>query len=73
MQATQYKYLVTNGELGTDNQWIVRYSVHSNGRRALIKTIQQLANQSGRVAWATPWGKDELETSNRYYPRNPTN
>ena len=71
--ATQYKYLITNGGLGTDNQWIVRYSVHSNGRRALIKTIQQMANMTGKESWATPWGRDELETKNRYYPRTPTN
>lgn len=71
--ATQYKYLVTNGGLGTDNQFIVRYSVHPNGRRALINAIQDHANRTGLESWATPWAQDELETKNRYYPRTPNN
>jgi len=69
--ATQCKYLVTNGGVGTDSNWIVRYSVHPNGRRALIRAIQELANRTGLESWATPWHLNEYESKNRYYPRKP--
>lgn len=68
---TQYKYLITNGKLGTFDQRIARYSVHPNGRRALINAIQEHANRTGLESWATPWHLDELESKNRYYPRKP--
>ena len=69
--ATQYKYLITNGKLGTFDQSIVRYSVHPNGRRALINAIQAHADRTGLESWATPWEKDELDVRNRYYPKRP--
>jgi hypothetical protein len=68
------RYLITNGELGTLDNSIVRYSLHPNGQRALKYWIQELANRTGREAWAYRWPEHGavIET-NRYYPRQPNN
>ena len=70
---TQFKYLITNGNLGTLDQSIVRYSVHPNGRRALMSAIQEHANRTGLESWAYPWPETGLVETNRYYPRTPNN
>ena len=70
MPATKYRYLITNGKLGTFDEAIVRYSVHPNGQRALINAIQEHANRTGRESWAYPWPESGLIETNRYYPRS---
>lgn len=70
----KYRYLITNGELGTLDQHFAHYSVHPNGRRALFAAIQQHADNTGRESWAYPWPEGgELDTKNRYYPKAPQN
>jgi hypothetical protein len=70
-------YWITNGQLGTADNWRVSYSLHPNGRRALIKRIKELADLSGRESWAelvfdlNKHQEDNRHTINRYYPRQP--
>ena len=73
MAAIQYKWVITNGELGTLDNSIVRYSVHSNGRRALQNAIERHANRTKRESWAEIWEAYGRDDANRYYPRTPTN
>ena len=57
----QTKIYVTNGDLGTDNTWIVRYNLNSwQGRNALKRAVHQLEAQTGKPAWAlTGYGREE--------------
>ena len=68
MKPIKHKWLVTNGNLGTLDQTIVRYSSHPNGIRALMAFIQEHANRTGLKSWAETM---DIETPNRYYPRHP--
>lgn len=71
--ATQCRYLITNGDLGTFDNSIVYYSLHPNGRRALIRTIQEHANRTKKESWAYPWPDSisGVNEKNRYYVRTP--
>lgn len=74
MAAPVYRWLITNGELGTLDNQIATYSSHPNGRRALMRAIQQHADQTGRESWAEMWPHylaDDRKPINRYYPRKP--
>jgi hypothetical protein len=70
-------YWITNGQLGSAENWRVSYSLHPNGQRALEKRIKDLADATGREAWAElvldirKHQEDNTHTINRYYPRQP--
>lgn len=71
------KYWITNGDLGSCNNVLVSYSLHGNGRRALINRIRDLANQTKREAWAELVfdiqrnQENKNHTINKFYPRQP--
>jgi hypothetical protein len=72
-------YWITNGQLGSADNWAVSYSLHPNGQRALMKRIKDLANLTGRESWAElvfdlkKHQEDNRHTINRYYSRQPDN
>ena len=72
-------YWITNGQLGSAENWRVSYSLHPNGQRALMKRIKDLADATGREAWAElvfdirKHQEDKTHKINRYYPRQPNN
>jgi hypothetical protein len=67
----RYKWLVTNGDVGTDGNAIFYYSNHPNGRRALIKHIKAMSERTGKFSWAVPWPETYKEDPNRYYGQKP--
>lgn len=70
---SKFKWLVTNGDVGTDGNAIFYYSLHGNGTRALIRRIQEMADRTGQPAWAEPWPLDydfrKIQT--KYYRKYP--
>jgi hypothetical protein len=70
----RYKWLVTNGDVGTDGNAIFYYSIHANGRRALIKRIEEMVDRTGRSSWAVKWNDlndPDFREPNKYYRRWP--
>jgi hypothetical protein len=44
---------VTNGKLGTDNNWAFWYCLNNAHARSRLRGwVQEMANRSGREAWA---------------------
>lgn len=70
MKTQQYPYWITTGGLGSSDNFKVSYSIHANGRNALIRAIQNFANQTNKPAWAE-WDADFPNAKTRLYPRNP--
>jgi hypothetical protein len=73
MTAIQHKWVITNGILGTFDTQIVRYSTHSNGRRALSNAIQEHADRTKRPSWAETWEAYCNPNPNHYYTKYPNN
>lgn len=51
-KSPKLRWLVTNGDLGTDANRIYYYSTHGNGKKALIRKIQEMADKTGEPSWA---------------------
>lgn len=67
----RYRWLVTNGDVGTDGNAIFYYSIHPNGRRALIKQIEAMVKRTGRSAWAVKYSEIHDREPTKYYRRWP--
>jgi hypothetical protein len=71
------RYWITTGNLGSLDNMLVSYSLHSNGRRALIRRIKDFANQHGNQAWAEMVfdiqrnQEDPKRTINKFYRQQP--
>jgi hypothetical protein len=70
-------YWITTGTVGSLDNVLVSYSLHGNGRRALIRKIKDFANQNGREAWAELLfdihrnQENPKHTINRFYTQQP--
>lgn len=68
----KYEYWITNGRVGSLDNTKVAYTIHPNGRRALMNAIQDHANRTGLRSWAE-YGNEFPNAKNHLYPRNPNN
>lgn len=66
MASFRTRVVVTNGELGTDNTcFIGEFAIYSpQGRAAIKRHTQAMAERHGRVAWALTYGRwDKAHTA----------
>ena len=64
------RVLITNGGLGTDNQLVFRYDIHSwQGMKQVNYWTNYLAEKTGKDAWAEIWQEGSFEDSNKVIAR----
>ena len=60
------RILITNGDLGTDNQIVVRYNIGSwQGMRKVIDWTTYLAAKTGKNTWAEVWPEGTFNERNK--------
>jgi hypothetical protein len=67
------KWLITNGDVGTEGNAIMYYSRHPIGQRHLRYWVKQMANRTGKPTWAEPWptGYNFRDTQPRLHEQQP--
>ena len=64
------RILITNGDLGTDNNFVVYYNVNSwQGMRQVIHWTTYLSAKTGKEAWAEVWPEYTFNENNRVISR----